>query len=532
MEIMEQFMQLSAFQKLKELAAAPIDLREALSAERIRKFVAESAGFRCLFAMERVSDEVVEALGLLAEQTHVHEKMEKMQKGEVVNFIEGYASENRPALHTALRDFFEGAEKAKTALQAREMARAEANKLQAFEKRMEPYRHLVMIGIGGSALGPEAIFRALEGQIKPGKEVRFIVNVDPDDAAKALSGLDLKRTLVAVVSKSGTTEETLTNEALVKERFKRAGLDPKEHFIAITGEGSPMDDPSHYLASFYIWDWVGGRFSASSAIGGLIFTFAYGFATYWELLSGAHAMDMAALKRDITENLPLLGALLEVWNRNFLGYSTLAIIPYSAGLSRLAAHIQQVEMESNGKRINRLGEAVDFETAPVIWGEPGTNAQHSFFQMIHQGTSIIPIEFIGFKHSQRNEDLEVEGATSQEKLLSNLMAQSMALAVGQKNSNPNKTFAGNRPSHILWASELNAKTLGALLSYFEHKVAFEGFIWNINSFDQEGVQLGKVLASRFVDLFRKKRGHVKRGYATKTQATPIEAALLEQWERL
>lgn len=238
-------------------------------------------------------------------------------------------------------------------------------------------------------------------------------------------------------------------------------------------------------------------------------------------------MDQAVLEEDITQNLPLMGALLSIWNHNILNHSTLAIIPYSKALSRLSAHVQQVEMESNGKHITRQGETVDFETAPIIWGEPGTNAQHSFFQMLHQGTAIVPIEFIGFLESQTKHDLEQHGVTSQEKLLSNLLAQSLALAVGQKSDNPNKVFLGNRPSHILMAKELTAENLGALIAYYEHKVAFQGFIWNINSFDQEGVQLGKVLASRFVDLFR-----AKRGEKVKTKGTPLEEAYLTLLDKL
>ncbi|MFN4174270.1 MAG: glucose-6-phosphate isomerase, partial [Parachlamydiaceae bacterium] len=257
----------------------------------------------------------------------------------------------------------------------------------------------------------------------------------------------------------------------------------------------------------------------SSAIGGVILTFAYGFQTYIEFLKGAHAMDLAALDSSLKNNIPLLSALIGIWNRDFLHYQTVAIIPYSQMLSRFSAHVQQVEMESNGKRIDRQGEPVDFDTSPIFWGEPGTNSQHSFFQTIHQGTTVVPIEFIGFKACQTGKDLEIQGSSSHEKLLSNMIAQSLALATGQTNSNPNKVFPGNRPSHIHFAEKLDPYTMGALFAYVEHKVAFQGFIWNINSFDQEGVQLGKVLANRFIDLYKSKRGH-----AVKTEFTPIELA--------
>ncbi len=236
-----------------------------------------------------------------------------------------------------------------------------------------------------------------------------------------------------------------------------------------------------------------------------MFAFMFGMDIYDEILKGCHAMDQAALKTDLRQNLPLLGALLTIWNRNFLGYPTVALIPYSQALRRYSAHIQQVEMESNGKHTDRHGKRVDFATGAIIWGEPGTSAQHSFYQLIHQGTDIIPLELIGFKEGQWDEDLELEGTYSQEKLLANLFAQAIALATGQKSDNPNKSFEGNRPSHILLAKQLTPFTLGALLSYFENRVAFEGFIWNINSFDQEGVQLGKELSNKIIDRFALKR---------------------------
>jgi glucose-6-phosphate isomerase len=262
-----------------------------------------------------------------------------------------------------------------------------------------------------------------------------------------------------------------------------------------------MDDRKRYLESFYIWDWVGGRYSTTSMVGGVMLSFAFGFDVYWDFLKGVNAMDKQALNPSIKKNIPLLGALLSVWNRSFLHYPTLALIPYSQPLSRYSAHIQQVEMESNGKHIDQNGNQVDYATGPVIWGEPGTNAQHSFYQLIHQGTDIIPLEFIGYALSQNGEDSKWNGTTLQQKLLSNLFAQAIALAVGQKSDNPNQQFKGNRPSHTLLGKQLTPFALGALLGYFEHKVAFEGFIWGINSFDQEGVQLGKVLAKKLIDRF-------------------------------
>ena len=338
-----------------------------------------------------------------------------------------------------------------------------------------------------------------------------------------LSQIDLKNTVVLVVSKSGTTLETATNEKLVKTRFEEAGLDPNKHFIAITGQGSPMDNKGKYLESFYIWDWIGGRYSTTSMVGGVLLAFAFGFDVFYEFLRGASSMDKAALNRDLSHNLPLLGALLGIWNRNFLHIPTEALIPYSRALSRWSAHIQQVAMESNGKHVDKQGRFVNFATGPIIWGEPGTNGQHSFFQLIHQGTDVIALEFIGYLENQCGKDLDFSGTTSQQKLLSNLLAQSIALATGQKSDNPNKDFAGNRPSHLLLGKQLTPYSLGVLLAYYEHKIAYQGFVWGINSFDQEGVQLGKVLATRIINCFAAKKNR---------KAYPVAEAFLKHLEKL
>lgn len=505
------FDQYPATLKLKELARRPCDLTDPglLTPQRLENFTAESCGIKMLYGTERVTEEVMHVLYDLAKEAHALQKMENMQAGEVINKIEGYPSEDRMVMHTAVRDFFENPNPAKAAIEASREAKAEVIKLQKFIGKIEKENHftdLVMIGIGGSDLGPRAHYIALQHLQKKGRHVHFISNVDPDDAAAVFKNLDLSKTLVVCVSKSGTTLETLTNEEIAREYFLKASLKPVEHFIAVTGKGSPMDDPKRYLASFYIWDWIGGRYSTTSMVGGVMLAFAFGFDVFWELLQGANAMDKAALSPDKEHNLPLLGALLGIWNRNFLGCPTVALIPYSQALLRFPAHIQQLDMESNGKQIDKQGKHVDFQTGPIIWGEPGTNAQHSFFQLIHQGTATIPLEFVGFRESQYNSDLLYKGTFSQEKLLANLFAQAISLAAGQKNpENPNKNFPGNRPSHILLARKLTPRILGSLLAYFEHKVAFEGFIWGINSFDQEGVQLGKVLANKIIALFAAKR---------------------------
>ncbi len=507
---MTSFRHLKSVVRLNELVEDPVDLSMdgVLTPKRIDSMVAEAAKLKLFYATERVSDNVLGALYELAEETQALQKMEAMQNGEVVNFIEGFESEKRPALHTAMRDFFDNRISTPTAQAATQLAYKELEKLRAFlddVEAKEQFTDLVQIGIGGSELGPKAVYIALEAYHKPNRRVHFLSNVDPDDGAQIFHKVNLEKTLVVVVSKSGSTLETLTNEQFAKEYFKKAGLNPKNHFVAVTGKGSPMDDPQQYLASFYIWDYIGGRYSATSMVGGVTLAFALGMDRFLEFLRGANAMDKMAMKNDLKSNISLLSALLGIWNRNFLGLPTVAIIPYSQALARFPAHLQQLDMESNGKRIDKRGHAVDFDTGPIIWGEPGTNGQHSFYQSIHQGTTVVPLEFIGFKESQYREDVVYGGTTCQEKLLSNLFAQSIALAVGQKSANPNQFFPGNRPNRILLGERLDPFIMGAILSYYENKVAFQGFIWNINSFDQEGVQLGKKLALKIVDQFAAER---------------------------
>lgn len=519
-----RFSELASFAQLKELAKTPFDLTlpDALNPARVDHFVLEACGFKMLYATERVTDQVMTALYKLAEERNVIHEMERMQNGEVINCIQGYPSENRAVLHTAVRDFFDSPRTSKSSIEATRLAKAECDKLEAFLPHLKAFDTLVVIGIGGSELGPKALYLALEAYKDKPREVIFVGNVDPDACNIAFKGLDLKKTVVAVVSKSGNTLETATNEAFARSFFDKQGLDSNQHFIAITGEGSPMDNPKLYLASFYIWDWIGGRYSGSSIIGGVIIGFACGFKVYLDFLKGAHEMDLNALSSDLKKNLPLLGALLGVWNHNFLNIQTSAIIPYSQSLWRFPAHLQQLDMESNGKQIDRLGSFVDFATGPIIWGEAGTNAQHSFYQLIHQGTAAIALEMIGFRKNQTEKDFDFDHTNSQEKLLANLIAQAIALATGQDSTNPNQVFKGNRPSCLLIGQQLTPYALGALLAYFEHKVAFQGFIWNINSFDQEGVQLGKKLATQIMERFKAERGESAAGY-------PLADAYLKQF---
>jgi len=497
-----------AWGKLRKLAKTPYDLTApgALEAEhRLENCVSCSQMLKLFFATERVDSDVLFSLQALADELFLVKQFGEMRRGEVINKIEGLDSENRQVLHTACRDLFSlnPVEPVATG-----QARCELDKLRDFldeldngsllNHRGQPFDTMIHIGIGGSDLGPRSIYEAMKPYGISGRRVFFISNVDPDDAARVLAGVNLETCLVNIVSKSGTTLETLTNEYLVRTLMTERGLDPAKQCITVTGEKSPMDNLEKYLRSFYMFDYIGGRYSSTSMVGVVMLGFYMGFDRVMEFLQGAASIDSEAENSDIKKNIPLMLALLGVWNHNLLGSSSLAVLPYSQALHRFSAHLQQCDMESNGKSVNRSGERVGYETGPVIWGEPGTNGQHAFYQLLHQGTEVVPAEFIGFRDSQMGLDTEVEGSTSQEKLLANLLAQMVALAAGQDSANPNRKFAGNRPSSLLLAGQLTPKVMGAILAVYEAKIVFQGFIWNINSFDQEGVQLGKVLAKRFL----------------------------------
>lgn len=521
-----------AFQKLKKLAEHPFDLAKEgnVTPQRLNKYVADACGYKLLYGTERIDDNTMQALIELAEETHAVDKMVAMQEGAVINSIDGYPSENRSVLHTAIRDFFDHPHTSKVAKDAAATAKRELDRLKAFMESIEnkQFTDMIVIGIGGSELGPKAHYEALIPYLKPNRSVHFVGNIDPDSLNATLKKVDLKKSLVLIISKTGSTLETTVNEELIRQKLQKAGLKPEEHLIAATAKGSPLDDPKRFLKVFNLWDWVGGRFSTTSVVGGTLLSFAYGFDVFWEMLRGANAMDKVALERDTNKNLPLLAALLGIWNRNFLNMPILAVIPYSYALARFPSHIQQADMESNGKHIDKEGHFVKFETGPYVFGEPGTNAQHSFYQLIHQGTTPCALELIGFKLPQLPGDKDYEGTTSQEKLLSNLLAQSIALATGQKNDNPNKDFAGNRPNFILLGKQLTPFALGALLAFYEHKIAFQGFIWHINSFDQEGVQLGKVLATKIISRFAARKGQTKGS----PQAYPLGDAYLDQLDKI
>jgi len=498
---------LETFKALSEVKR--VKLAEAMSgaegAERVKKYsVPMAEGFSYNFAAKQVDDEVLNALKALAEEAQLAEKFEELYNGAVIN-----TGENRLVLHQLTRGQLGNAVEAdgvdKREFYVKQQARiAEfANKVHNGEitnAAGEKFTTVVQIGIGGSDLGPRAMYLALENWAKKNNTLKmkaqFISNVDPDDAAAVLNAVDVAHALFVLVSKSGTTLETLTNESFVKEALKKAGLDASKHMIAVTSETSPLAKSDDYLAAFFMDDYIGGRFSSTSAVGGAVLSLAFGPDVFAQFLEGAAAEDKLSANKNVMENPEMLDALIGVYERNVLGYPGTAVLPYSQALSRFPAHLQQLDMESNGKSVNRFGEPVDYPTGPVIFGEPGTNGQHSFYQLLHQGTDIVPLQFIGFKNSQLGVDVDIENSTSQQKLCANVAAQIVAFACGKSDDNRNKNFEGGRPSSIIIGDSLTPKSLGALLAHFENKIMFQGFLWNVNSFDQEGVQLGKVLAKR------------------------------------
>ena len=498
---------LETFKALSEVKR--VKLAEAMSgaegAERVKKYsVPMAEGFSYNFAAKQVDDEVLNALKALAEEAQLAEKFEELYNGAVIN-----TGENRLVLHQLTRGQLGNAVEAdgvdKREFYVKQQARiAEfANKVHNGEitnAAGEKFTTVVQIGIGGSDLGPRAMYLALENWAKKNNTLKmkaqFISNVDPDDAAAVLNAVDVAHALFVLVSKSGTTLETLTNESFVKEALKKAGLDASKHMIAVTSETSPLAKSDDYLAAFFMDDYIGGRFSSTSAVGGAVLSLAFGSDVFAQFLEGAAAQDKLSANKNVMENPEMLDALIGVYERNVLGYPGTAVLPYSQALSRFPAHLQQLDMESNGKSVNRFGEPVDYPTGPVIFGEPGTNGQHSFYQLLHQGTDIVPLQFVGFRNSQIGTDIEIQGSTSQQKLCANVAAQIVAFACGKSDDNRNKNFEGGRPSSIIIGDSLTPKSLGALLAHFENKIMFQGFLWNVNSFDQEGVQLGKVLAKR------------------------------------
>lgn len=493
-------------------AKKPFDIKTCLNADRIRKSnIREAGSMSYNYAAMPVDEDIIDTLQALADEQQLIEKYKALLSGERMN-----TGEDRLVLHQltrgraldGLKVMADGVEKGGFYNQELEKIRVFSEKVRSGEIKGSTGKEIktvIQIGIGGSDLGPRALCYALN-LIEPQDgctkklEARFISNVDPDDACAVVSGLDLESTLFILVSKSGTTQETLANRDLVFKVMRDSGVQglvPEKHVVAVTSNTSPLAYNPDILAVFFMDDYIGGRYSATSPVGGVILSLTYGFDVFKAILDGAHAEDVCALESDIRKNGTLMDAMIGIYLRNALGYPYTAVLPYSQSLHRMPAHFQQLDMESNGKHVNRFGKVVNYQTGPVIFGEPGTNGQHSFYQLLHQGTDIVPMQFIGFRNAQGELDNMNGGSTSQTKLKANLVAQIVAFACGRDNAeNPNKSFEGSRPSSLLCADRLDPFTLGAILAHFENKVMFQGFVWNINSFDQEGVQLGKILAKK------------------------------------
>lgn len=522
-----------SFSKLEKLSKDPIDLTKqgVFNSKRVHDMQLSACSWKMLYGTERVDEKVISGLKEMAADADVFTKMHKMQDMQMMNFVTGCKSEERLVGHTAIRAQNLPKEASDAAKNASKESAIELKKLEKFISQTTKYKHMVVCGIGGSYLGALAISKALKGLHSTERTLHFASNIDPDKIASILEEIDLEKTIVAVISKSGGTMEIKAQEIMLRHHFESKGLNTKEHFIMVTGKGSPMDNPLVYKEIFYMWDFIGGRYSVSSMVGAVPIAFMSGMEVWRDFLRGASDMDHHALtEKDVTKNMPLMGALLGVWNRNFLKMDTLCIVPYSSSLDLWAGHIQQLYMESNGKHVNQEdGSFINFNTCPVIFGTCGTEGQHSYFQAIHQGTVIVPLEYIGFLHSQRGTDEEIEGTLNQEKLLANLFAQSISLARGKKSKNNNQDFPGNRPSRMLLTNNLSAYSMGALLSHYESVAAFQGFIWGINSFDQEGVQLGKLIANNIVDEY--KHLHEKGKYSD-NPSLEVEIAYMKEIESL
>jgi glucose-6-phosphate isomerase len=429
-------------------------------------------------------DTATEALlQALARQTGLAAHRDAMFRGEHIN-----TTEDRAVMHWLLRQ----PEGSLSGELAKPLAQVHTT-LKVMLAYAETIRgdaqitDVVNIGIGGSDLGPQMAVLALQDFVIPGKRFHFVSNVDGHELAGVLKGLKAENTLFLIASKTFTTLDTMTNAHSALAWFlAEGGTDVARHFAAITTNVVAAAELG-ITTTFGFWDWVGGRYSLWSAIG-LPVAIAIGAQGFKDLLAGAHAMDQHFQNALLDQNLPVRMGLLDVWYRNFLNYTSRSLAPYHSALRRMPAYLQQLEMESNGKRVDRQGQALPYLTSPVLWGEPGTNGQHAYFQMLHQGGDIVPLEFIAVKKPTHNLK------DHHELLLANAIAQAQALMLGQTDEGGHKHFTGNRPSTFLLLDELTPTSLGALIALQEHRVFVSGAIWGINSFDQWGVELGKVLA--------------------------------------
>jgi glucose-6-phosphate isomerase len=505
---------LPAWKALEKHAAAvrELHLRDLFSKDpgRAGRFSVEAEGLFLDYSKNRVTDETISLLIQLAEQSGLKERIEAMFTGEKINL-----TENRSVLHVALR-----APKTEKILSdgvdVVPEVHAVLDKMAAFSDRVRSgewkghtgkrIRNVINIGIGGSDLGPVMAYEALRHYSARDMTFRFVSNVDGTDFAEAVQDLKADETLFIVSSKTFTTLETMTNAKSARQWALKTLGDEKaiaKHFVAVSTNAAEVSKFGIDTANMFgFWDWVGGRYSMDSAIG-LSSMIAIGPENFRAMLAGFHAMDVHFRTAPLAKNLPVLMGLLVVWYNNFFNAQTVAVLPYDQYLKRFPAYLQQLTMESNGKSITVDGAHVDYQTGAIYWGEPGTNGQHSFYQLIHQGTKVIPCDFIGFERS-----LNPLG-DHQDILTANLFAQAEALAFGKTSEEvkaagtpdwlvPHRTFEGNRPSNMIMARQLTPEVLGKLIALYEHNVFTQGTIWKIDSFDQWGVELGKVLAMKIV----------------------------------
>ena len=459
-----------------------------------------------------VTTDTIERLVAVAERAELLERIEAMFTGHRIN-----STEDRPVLHTALR----ATETDRVVVDGLDVV-AEIHEvldaMTAFSDQIRsgswtghtgrPIRTVINIGIGGSDLGPAMAYRALRHYRHPDIDVRFVSNTDPAHLVVALDGIDAEQTLFIVASKTFTTLETLTNARSARQwLLGRLGADEAavaKHFVAVSTNATEVAafgiDTDNM---FGFWDWVGGRYSVDAAVG-LALMIAVGPEAFREMLDGFRAIDLHFRSTPLERNVPALLGLIGIWYRNVLRYPTHAVLPYAQDLDRFAAYLQQLDMESNGKRVRLDGSVVDIDTGPIVWGEPGTNGQHAFYQLLHQGTTVVPADLIGFL--EPTEDI----GGQHDLLIGNLFAQAEALAFGRSAEEvaaggvprdlvAHRTFPGNRPTSLILASKLTPSVLGQLVALYEHKVFTQGVIWGINSFDQWGVELGKVLATKIID---------------------------------
>ncbi|XP_024027757.1 glucose-6-phosphate isomerase, cytosolic [Morus notabilis] len=519
--------------RVQEIKA--IHLRDLMSdAQRCQSMIVEFDGLLLDYSRQNATVETIGKLFKLAEAANLKEKINRMFNGEHIN-----STENRSVLHVALRAPRGAVIQSDGKNVVPEVWKV-LDKIKEFSDRVrsgswvgatgKPLKDVIAIGIGGSFLGPLFVHTALQtdpeaSESAKGRQLRFLANVDPIDVARNIAGLNPETSLVVVVSKTFTTAETMLNARTLREWIS-AALGPSsvaKHMVAVSTNLTLVEkfgiDPNN---AFAFWDWVGGRYSVCSAVGVLPLSLQYGFSIVEKFLKGASSIDQHFYSAPYEQNIPVLLGLLSVWNVSFLGYPARAILPYSQALEKFAPHIQQVSMESNGKGVSIDGVPLPFETGEIDFGEPGTNGQHSFYQLIHQGR-VIPCDFIGVVKSQQPVYLKGEVVSNHDELMSNFFAQPDALAYGKtieqlqkenvpQHLIPHKTFSGNRPSLSLLLPSLNAYNIGQLLAIYEHRVAVQGFIWGINSFDQWGVELGKSLATQVR----------KQLHASRTKGEPVQ----------